>query len=1085
MQFLLRPLFHSIVVAFALMASDVLADGACMLPPGNAAHENVIRVDTQSLVAGVGFDLSWQRPDFESSPCEGPLWLVLTLPEEARFTGDGFMAMAAGDPVPLNLANSAEGTRLFVPFHLSESDSGSFSVSPFLIGTFVIDWAIYHQSPTEGGTAIGAERIATGSLTLDVQPGRPRVVVQDLFSTQTPTERIRSNSGRFLLEVFDGHFRVSDAGTGALIYASYGHEPNFSPTSRFVHALGQEIDLGLDDPVFNELTVVDLISEEVVLQTSMPTRTLVKALHWSPGDSFLTISAGTWGEIGFKQVLTDRPIAFHGSTYARQNTAEETGFIDIDPDAASARMGHGRSGEPLFMEPVGIDLLGASRIQEVRPPSDPAIAEGWRMDLGDRVGRSWRHHAEWLDGPDRAEVVTHERLGDDYRRREPLSDFGNRGAVPLFRPRSAGQEESRFASRLADTGIDLDLVPDFDTAFMGRSGDDVTILLSFDPAEPLVDAGHVDPAFSDQIRYALAGAYIEQDATALECAFKQAQSWAFLHDGVVEQYVHVLCIDGSASTQSGTLSRMHFDDGTAQTEILADTHSRDVLLRDASGTAITFDVSNALRIFRMGGGLTAVASQDGTLAIVDAETATVRGLMQRDGFHDQIVLASITRDGRHVAIAELNGRFQVYPVEGGDPVLEGRYLDDEIVIFDRDFRFDGTPEGARHAHLKFAGDRHLYTLDQFANALRRPGTMADRLAAAADSALVPPLEELVPVPLPPRIEPRGAENPAAPLAGPHRLAVRVHARAGIGSVALFRDGREIERRDGAGGQVADLEFELKPLPETRSFALLATDRDGITSQVLTTTASHPPEAPTTGRLLVLAIGTDRYDDPAIADLRYAVSDARSMVERMADAESPYYRSVEAHLLADSPDLSEALVSTLDTLLGGMSENDTLFLHIAGHGVLGDDQELYVVGRTSRADDLRNTSLAWRDLVAVLERSRGRVMAFLDICHSGAAGDASHDVAVEGLSLAARLPIAVLAASKGRQLSLEGPLHGGGLFTSALLRALLTEGPDQAVRDVQDLSQIYSSLKSEVVEASGGTQTPWIARSGMVGAIPLF
>ncbi|MDN2582994.1 caspase family protein [Aquibium sp. ELW1220] len=1069
----------------AAVASTALADGACTLASDPATGADFVTAEAEEPVAGSDFVLTWERPLLEAGACEGAVWLVLATPNEARFSGDGFMALASGEPAPQELGFAADRMRLFIPLHAVDDDHGTITIGPFVIGSFEIDWALFHQSEAERAARISPIMIAEGRLDLEVEPGRPRVVVQDLFSTQTPLERIRSNSGRFILEVFDGHYRVNDALSGALIHAGYGNEPNFSPTSRFLHVLGQGIDLGLEVPVFDDLTVIDLFSEQVVLRTATPGRELLKSLHWSPGDSFLAISAATWGEIGFKEMLTDRSIVFHGVTFARQNTAEETGFVDIDPDAATARMGHGRLGEGLFAPPLKLSLVGQKNTQPFRSEADPSIPEGWRMDLGSANGRSWRHHAEWLDGPVRGDVVSHELLGDGVPRRDPFGDADRRGAVSLFRPRSGAQSDSRFVARMADVGIDVALVSDYRRSVLGAPGDDVSSLLRFDPAEPLVEAGFIEPQSADTVRFSFIDAYLTHDPNSLECWSSEVRSWAFASVGAVEQFIQILCIEGSASVKSGSLSRTRLIGGDAETEILVGTYMRDAGLVDMAGKSVTFDVSNEVQIFRLAGGLSAIVSRDGAMVVLEAERARVVGQIQREGFHDQIVLVSLTADRRHLVVAEINGRFQIFPTGGGDPVLEGRYLDDEIVIFDRDFQFDGTPEGARHAHLKFYGDRYLYTLDQFADRLRRPGLMPSRLTTSGEAANPSPGKAPFSVPLPPRIEHVGGGLGDAVYPGETELRVRVHARNGLRSIVLYRDGIAIEEREGDGEDLSELAFELKPLPETRSFALLATDSDGVRSQAWVESTSRPPGPRPSGRLVVVALGTDRYDDPAIPDLRYAVSDARSMVERLGTAKSPYYNSIETYLVADAVDLDGEIRNRLHTLVTDLSDRDTLFLHIAGHGVLGSDGQLYLAGRRSRFADLSGTAIAWREIVGILERSRGRVVVFLDVCHSGAAGGATNDVAVDDLALASGAPIVVLAASKGRQSSLEAARFGGGLFTSALLDVLVGERHGQQVPVVRDLFQTYSALKPHVVDVSGGKQTPWIARSGMVGLIPLF
>ena len=95
------------------------------------------------------------------------------------------------------------------------------------------------EPQTKKDLAIGRERgtapVALGR-EITVIPGNPAIVVRDHLSTDTPIEVVRSNSGEFELQVFDGFYRVLDAKSGELLHERAGLDPNFSPTSRFLGA---------------------------------------------------------------------------------------------------------------------------------------------------------------------------------------------------------------------------------------------------------------------------------------------------------------------------------------------------------------------------------------------------------------------------------------------------------------------------------------------------------------------------------------------------------------------------------------------------------------------------------------------------------------------------------------------------------------------------------------------------------------------------------------------------------------------------------------------------------------------------------
>lgn len=55
----------------------------------------------------------------------------------------------------------------------------------------------------------------------------------------------------------------------------------------------------------------------------------------------------------------------------------------------------------------------------------------------------------------------------------------------------------------------------------------------------------------------------------------------------------------------------------------------------------------------------------------------------------------------------------------------------------------------------------------------------------------------------------------------------------------------------------------------------------------------------------------------------------------------------------------------------------------------------------------------------------------------------------------------------------------------MVRALADPATDLDGNGSVELAELYAAVKRDVVLATGGEQTPWIARSGFVGEVPLF
>jgi uncharacterized caspase-like protein len=191
-------------------------------------------------------------------------------------------------------------------------------------------------------------------------------------------------------------------------------------------------------------------------------------------------------------------------------------------------------------------------------------------------------------------------------------------------------------------------------------------------------------------------------------------------------------------------------------------------------------------------------------------------------------------------------------------------------------------------------------------------------------------------------------------------------------------------------------------------------------------------------------------------------------------------------LLDQQDLRTSLPRKLRDLATKASAEDTIVLFAAGHGLREPTGEFSLATPSTNLKQIRQSALSWKDVVAALDGAKARVVVFLDACHSGATEGATNDDAVASL-LHAHSSMVVIAASKGRQYSIEEATLGGGVFTSVLKRLLAT---DRAKTDVNgngaiELSELYGALKRQVVAITKGEQTPWIARNQTLGEVPLF
>ncbi|WP_187969949.1 caspase family protein [Aquibium microcysteis] len=1097
---LVRMLAAAMIVTLGLAVPQAAAAPACAdLDAAVLRDATRVAIEAEAPVrGGAPFRLTWSVP---APGCEGAAFLVVDLPERVRLSGEGFMALAPGEPAPFGIGHASDRLRLFVPLHLAEARRGSALVTPFLTGPMTAGWAL---------AVPGRPATAAGALDRTVAPGEPKIVVQDSFAADTPVESRASADGEYTLSVFDGHFRVTDATTGAQVIAAEGYRPTFSPTGRFLHWFGD---------MASQLRVFDLVSESMVLELDPEgvggRGTFVQGVQWSPGDSFMLAAYEAAGAIGFLETLTGRGYRYLAEGCGACDPTEEA-VVDVEIDNTLVRMGS-------YDPEVAYSLIFDRMLTDARDPDEPftaADAAAHVVAPRPTLGSAGRGLASWrLNGGPRASLSPLDGVpllldeAGDGRPEASAPDVAAAAAdgtvlraAARLRPVERFNRASRIADRLRALGLGYrgQAPLAFDRLTFESMKDDAG-----DEAEYRVASGSAaqarrlaDAALAARFDAAAATLTMHPDLDAACTTVgrsSEARVWSLTYQGRLRQIVQFHCYVSTGAFPEGAASLLEESGGEVAVTLIGQTLDGDMLAFDpryADNPEMLADAEDAgdapdelldmtfhdeLRVFRPDERHLALLNSRGELALLDLADRSVTFRQARlEGFANVAEIA-LSDDGRHLVQINADGRFFVHAIGSGAAVLAGRFVDDEVVAYGSGFRFEATPEGARHVHLKFPGDRNLYELAQFGGVLAASGLVEETLRGGARPGAAAPG-------IPPRLTLRAR---AGATKGEAIFEAVAEGEADLARLTLFRDGRPVEAVP-LSGRTAAVERRVTLSPETRVVSARVLDARGLASLTVDVAVGEiegqrPVDGPAQarGRLFVLAVGTDRYDDPAIGTLRYAVQDARRFAAAAA-AGSPYYAGVETEVIADAAELAALLPSRLDVIAARMGPDDTLFLHVAGHGLVDEAGAFRLADRGTRLDGLAQTAIGMDDLSAALRRLPGRVFVFLDACHSGAAGTASNDAAVDGLLSQGAAAVAVISASKGRQFSLEGPRFGGGAFTAALAAIFSDRATADANGDgALDFDEVYRALKRRVVTETGGRQTPWIARSGLAGTAPLL
>ncbi|MBU8543838.1 MULTISPECIES: caspase family protein [Roseomonadaceae] len=244
-----------------------------------------------------------------------------------------------------------------------------------------------------------------------------------------------------------------------------------------------------------------------------------------------------------------------------------------------------------------------------------------------------------------------------------------------------------------------------------------------------------------------------------------------------------------------------------------------------------------------------------------------------------------------------------------------------------------------------------------------------------------------------------------------------------------------ETRGAAQGGVLEAEVPLDPGANRIATRLYAEDRTLFTEgPALDLRRAGEAAPPAAGRLVVLAIGINRYANPAL-NLNFAVADADSVAQALRSRAGGLFRDVEVTVLRDAQATRRGILAALEAVARTTQPNDTFVLYLGGHGLRTEPDQRFLflpqdTTDTSNWAALRRQGIEDSALVAAIARIRARDgLLLLDTCHAG-------QLTLDQLSaLGNETGRFLLAASTSVQEALDSYNDRNGVFAHAVLEAL--------------------------------------------------
>jgi hypothetical protein len=267
--------------------------------------------------------------------------------------------------------------------------------------------------------------------------------------------------------------------------------------------------------------------------------------------------------------------------------------------------------------------------------------------------------------------------------------------------------------------------------------------------------------------------------------------------------------------------------------------------------------------------------------------------------------------------------------------------------------------------------------------------------------------------------------------------------------------------------------------------------------ITATTAANKKTDPTTNpedgfeirpKLYVLAVGVSKYASAQL-QLGFPSKDAQDFAHALLTQKGMLYRDVVVKVLTDGNATKDAVLDGLEWIQKETTSKDVAMILLAGHGVNDASGLYYFLPYNTDLESLKRTGVPFTDIKSTVSSVAGKMLMFVDTCHSGNVmgirrAVSEVDIAAFANELAsAESGAVVFAASTGSQYSLEKAEWGNGAFTKALVEGLLGKA-DYAGKGKITINMLDLYLSERVKELTGGKQTPTTTKPQTIADFPV-
>ena len=242
------------------------------------------------------------------------------------------------------------------------------------------------------------------------------------------------------------------------------------------------------------------------------------------------------------------------------------------------------------------------------------------------------------------------------------------------------------------------------------------------------------------------------------------------------------------------------------------------------------------------------------------------------------------------------------------------------------------------------------------------------------------------------------------------------------------------------------------------------------------------------KLYVLAVGVSAYKD---ADLRLdlAAKDATDFGAAWSEQKGRLYSTVEVRTLTDEQATKGNILDGLEWLQRQVTAKDVAMLFFAGHGINDPTGGFYFLPVDADLERLKRTGVSQFDITSTVAGIAGKVLVFMDACHSGnligkmkRRGLAVVSAVINELASAENGAV-VFSSATGRQYALENKEWGNGAFTKGVVEGIRGKADYTSTGRIT-LNMLDLYVSERVKELTQGRQTPTTVKPPNVPDFPV-